>query len=154
MVSAFVSLTLVPMLASRFLTDEAHKKRPGALVRFFERGFDRTLAAVHAHARRRRCATASVGAAGVALPPSWPPAWLFYVIPKGFFPQEDIGQMQVSTEAAEDTSFERWCSCRTRGRDLPRRPGGGHGELVQRRQRRAEHRRMFINLKPRASARR
>ena len=31
--SAFVSLTLVPMLASRFLSDEAHKKRPGAIVR-------------------------------------------------------------------------------------------------------------------------
>jgi HAE1 family hydrophobic/amphiphilic exporter-1 len=37
--SAFVSLTLVPMLASRFLSDEAHKKRPGAIVRAFERGF-------------------------------------------------------------------------------------------------------------------
>jgi HAE1 family hydrophobic/amphiphilic exporter-1 len=44
-VSAFVSLTLVPMLASRFLTDEAHKKPPGALVRSFERGFDGLLAA-------------------------------------------------------------------------------------------------------------
>ena len=32
-------------------------------------------------------------------------AWLFYVIPKGFFPEEDIGQITVSTEAAEDTSF-------------------------------------------------
>ena len=39
LVSAFVSLTLVPMLASRFLTDEAHKKPPGLLVRAFERGF-------------------------------------------------------------------------------------------------------------------
>ena len=38
--SAFVSLTLVPMLASRFLKDEAHMKRPGAIVRAFERGFD------------------------------------------------------------------------------------------------------------------
>src|SRR5207244_653522 len=43
--SAFVSLTLVPMLASRFLKDEAHTKRPGAIVRLFERGFDRALAA-------------------------------------------------------------------------------------------------------------
>ena len=33
--------------------------------------------------------------------------WMFYVIPKGFFPQEDIGQIQVSTEAAEDVSFEQ-----------------------------------------------
>ena len=43
--SAFVSLTLVPMLASRFLSDEAHKKPPGALVRLFERGFDALLGA-------------------------------------------------------------------------------------------------------------
>jgi multidrug efflux pump subunit AcrB len=43
--SAFVSLTLVPMLASRFLSDEAHKKRPGAIVRSFERGFNSLLAA-------------------------------------------------------------------------------------------------------------
>ena len=42
--SAFVSLTLVPMLASRFLSDEAHKKRPGAIVRAFERGFNSMLA--------------------------------------------------------------------------------------------------------------
>jgi len=40
-VSAFVSLTLVPMLASRFLSDEDHKKRPGALVRSFERASTR-----------------------------------------------------------------------------------------------------------------
>ena len=41
--SAFVSLTLVPMLASRFIRDSAHQKRPGALVRLFERGFDAAL---------------------------------------------------------------------------------------------------------------
>ena len=56
-VSAFVSLTLVPMLASRFLTDEAHKKRPGALVRSFERGFNALLARLHALARRRLAAS-------------------------------------------------------------------------------------------------
>ena len=52
-VSAFVSLTLVPMLASRFLTDEAHKKPPGAIVRSFERGFDALARWLHALARRR-----------------------------------------------------------------------------------------------------
>ena len=40
-VSAFVSLTLVPILASKFLTDEAHKKPPGGLVKLFEVGFDK-----------------------------------------------------------------------------------------------------------------
>ncbi len=102
-VSAFVSLTLVPMLASRFLGDDAHKKPPGALVRGFERGFDgllaayaRTLDAALAH---RRTVLAVALATFVAT------VWLFMVIPKGFFPEEDIGQITVSTEASEDTSF-------------------------------------------------
>ena len=33
-------------------------------------------------------------------------AWLLYATPKGFFPQEDIGQLSVSTEARQDISFE------------------------------------------------
>ena len=102
-VSAFVSLTLVPMLASRFLTDEAHKRPPGALVRSFERGFDLLLAAytrlLDLALGHRKSILALALATFVAT------AWLMTVIPKGFFPEEDIGQIQVSTEAAEDTSF-------------------------------------------------
>jgi hydrophobic/amphiphilic exporter-1 (mainly G- bacteria), HAE1 family len=103
LVSAFVSLTLVPMLASRFLTDEEHKKPPGVLVRGFERGFDamlrgytRSLDAALSHRKTVLL---------VALLTFVATAWLFVVIPKGFFPEEDIGQISVSTEAAEDTSF-------------------------------------------------
>jgi len=103
-VSAFVSLTLVPMLASRMLTDEAHKKAPGALVRSFERGFDAMLAAytrtLDAALAHRRLVLLVALATFVAT------AWLFVVIPKGFFPEEDIGQITVSTEAAEDVSFD------------------------------------------------
>src|SRR5262249_44785047 len=33
-------------------------------------------------------------------------AWLVIATPKGFFPQEDIGQLSVSTEARQDISFE------------------------------------------------
>ena len=32
--------------------------------------------------------------------------WLLFITPKGFFPQEDIGQLSVSTEARQDISFE------------------------------------------------
>jgi HAE1 family hydrophobic/amphiphilic exporter-1 len=102
-VSAFVSLTLVPMLASRFLSDEAHKKPPGAVVRMFERGFDWSLSLYTRSldfALRHRKAVL-----GIALLTFVGTAWLFVVIPKGFFPEEDIGQIQVSTEASEDTSF-------------------------------------------------
>jgi len=31
--------------------------------------------------------------------------WLFVSMPKGFFPEEDIGQIRITTEASEDTSF-------------------------------------------------
>jgi HAE1 family hydrophobic/amphiphilic exporter-1 len=101
--SAFVSLTLVPMLASRFLKDEAHKKPPGALVRSFERGFDVVLGAYTRSldlALRHRVVVGLVAALTFAAT-----AYLFITIPKGFFPQEDIGQISVSTEASEDTSF-------------------------------------------------
>ncbi|OHC72769.1 MAG: acriflavine resistance protein B [Rhodoferax sp. RIFCSPLOWO2_12_FULL_60_11] len=102
-VSAFVSLTLVPMLASRFLTDEAHKKSPGAVVRSFARGFDRLLAGY------TRLLDIALGHRTfvllLALATLVGTVWLANIIPKGFFPEEDIGQIQVSTEASEDTSF-------------------------------------------------
>ncbi|QDL53466.1 efflux RND transporter permease subunit [Rhodoferax aquaticus] len=102
-VSAFVSLTLVPMLASKFLSDEEHKKPPGALVRGFEHAFDALLRgytrALDAALARRKLVLLLALATFAAT------AWLFTIIPKGFFPQEDIGQIQVTTEAAEDISF-------------------------------------------------
>jgi len=91
------------MLASRFLTDDAHKKPPGVLVRSFERAFDALLRGYMRSldlALRHRW---FVGA--VALATFVATAYLFVTIPKGFFPEEDIGQITASTEAAEDVSF-------------------------------------------------
>ncbi|MEK8033328.1 efflux RND transporter permease subunit [Ideonella sp. DXS29W] len=148
-VSAFVSLTLVPMLASRFLTDEEHKKRPGALVRAFERGFDRLLAvysrSLDAALRRRPLVLF------VALLTFVATAWLFIVIPKGFFPEEDIGQIQVTTESAEDTSFPEMVRLQERAAAIVRANpavatvssfNGGSGGAQN-------SGRMFLNLKPR-----
>ena len=148
-VSAFVSLTLVPMLASRFLTDDAHKKRPGALVRSFERGFDALLAgytrALDAALRRRGWVMAVAALTVVA---TWA---LFVTIPKGFFPEEDIGQISASTEASEDTSFEDMLRLQERVAELVRADpnvatvnsfhGGNSAQNTGR---------LFINLKPRA----
>ncbi|OUM02301.1 efflux RND transporter permease subunit [Variovorax sp. JS1663] len=116
MVSAVVSLTLVPMLASRLLRhqpreggvveddEDEHHPEPGtAIGRVFERGYrwvhgsymrtlDWTL--------RHRTVMLGVAASTFALT-----AWMFVTIPKGFFPEEDIGQIQITTEAAEDISF-------------------------------------------------
>ena len=102
-VSAFVSLTLVPMLASRYLTDEAHKKPPSALVQMFEKGFNVVLAAYtrsldFALGHSKFILIIAVATFGIT-------AWMLAVIPKGFFPEEDIGQIQVTTEGPEDISF-------------------------------------------------
>ncbi len=102
-VSAFVSLTLVPMLASQFIKGHAHEKPPGAIIRLFERAFNALLRgytrALDVALARRKSVLA------VALLTFALTAWLSIIIPKGFFPQEDIGQITVQTEASEDTSF-------------------------------------------------
>ncbi|OGB28834.1 MAG: acriflavine resistance protein B [Burkholderiales bacterium RIFCSPLOWO2_12_FULL_61_40] len=146
-VSAFVSLTLVPMMASRFLSDEAHKKPPGALVRVFEQGFDRLLAAytrlLDLAMGHRKTVLAVAVATFVAT------AVLINVIPKGFFPEEDIGQIQVSTEASEDTSFPEMVRLQERAAAIIRTDdniaavssfnGGSNAQNTGR---------MFITLKP------
>jgi len=146
--SAFVSLSLVPMLASRFLADEAHKKKPGALVRLFERGFNSMLAAytrsLDAALRWRKTVLLVAVLTFVAT------GWLFNTIPKGFFPEEDIGQMNVSTEGGEDVSFEEMVRLQDRAAAILRADpavatvssfNGGQGSQ--------NTGRMFVNLKPR-----
>ena len=147
--SAFVSLTLVPMLASRFLTDDAHKKPPGAIVRSFERGFDVLLSWYSRSldvALTRRWVVMLV-----ALLTFVATAYLFVTIPKGFFPEEDIGQITASTEAAEDTSFPEMVRLQDRAAAIVREDpnvlavssfNGGTGSQ--------NTGRMFILLKPRA----
>ena len=148
-VSAFVSLTLVPMLASRFLTDAAQQKKPGFVVRFFEAAFNAMLRlytqTLDAALRWRKTVLL------VALLTFAATAWLFMVIPKGFFPEEDIGQIAVSTEAAEDTSFPEMVRLQERVAAILRTDpnvatvssfNGGTGSQ--------NTGRMFMNLKPRA----
>ena len=103
LVSAVVSLTLVPMLCSRFLRHHAPQEE-SALGRVFERGFDALL---RGYARTLDLALAHrTVVLGVALGSFALTAWLFVQIPKGFFPEEDLGQIQVTLEAAEDISFD------------------------------------------------
>jgi HAE1 family hydrophobic/amphiphilic exporter-1 len=152
LVSAFVSLTLVPMLASRFLKDEAHQRKPGLLVRSFERGFDAMLSGYSKTLDLALGHRKSVLL--VALLTFVATAWLFVSIPKGFFPEEDIGQIQASTEAAEDTSFPAMVQLQEAAASIVRNnrnvaavssfngAGGGGGSQ--------NTGRMFITLKPRA----
>src|ERR1700755_2145782 len=101
-VSMIVSLTLTPMMASRFL--RAHKEtRHGKLYNWSERGFEAML---HAYERgldlvlRWRLTTLVVFFITLGLS-----VWLFMLIPKGFFPQQDNGLITATSEAAQDISF-------------------------------------------------
>jgi HAE1 family hydrophobic/amphiphilic exporter-1 len=103
LVSGVVSLTLTPMLASRFLkpSKEAHH---GALFNWTEhvfqgllRFYDVTLRFVIRHN------FATLMFSFVVLGAT---AYMFVVVPKGFLPTEDIGQIRISTEAAQGISFE------------------------------------------------
>src|SRR5262245_34322078 len=101
-VSAFVALTLTPMMASRFLLSEREMSR-GPLYAITERGFatmllgyERALDVVLRH----QFVTLCVFLATVALT-----VYLFVLIPKGFFPQQDTGLITGISEAGQDVSF-------------------------------------------------
>jgi len=102
LVSAVVSLTLTPMMCAQFLSNET-AARHGRLYRIVERGFDGLLAGYRSGLdfvlRHQPFALAVFVATVVAT------GYLFVIIPKGFFPQQDIGLITGFTEAAQDVSF-------------------------------------------------
>ena len=101
-VSMVVSLTLTPMMASRFL--RAHgETQHGRFYQWSERAFDAML---HGYERgldlalRWRLATLAIFFATLGLS-----VYLFVIIPKGFFPQQDVGLITATSEAGQDISF-------------------------------------------------
>jgi HAE1 family hydrophobic/amphiphilic exporter-1 len=104
LVSAFVSLTLTPMLCSRFLKPTDHSKEQGRLSKAVEGIFDRSLAGYErtlewAMRHRRVTLLFSLGILVMTIV-------LGRVVPKGFLPSEDQDQLIGTTEAAEGTSFD------------------------------------------------
>jgi hydrophobic/amphiphilic exporter-1 (mainly G- bacteria), HAE1 family len=102
-VSAFVSLTLTPMMASRFLRHEK-KIKHNRFYEATERGFDRMLRAYEKGldvVLRHQLVTLCVFLATLAVT-----GYLFVIIPKGFFPQQDTGLITGVSEAAQDVSFK------------------------------------------------
>ncbi len=147
-VSAIVSLTVTPMMSSRFLKPEA-KDGHGKLYMFFERGFDALLAgytrtldvAIRHHRVTLSVFLASLGVTAV----------VFIQIPKGFFPTQDTGLITGVLEASQDISFMKMSGIqREAGRIVQSDPGvasigmqvgGGSGSTIN-------MSRMFITLKP------
>ena len=101
-VSMVVSLTLTPMMASRFLRAHGETSH-GWFYQWSERGFDAMLRGYERGldlALRWRLTTLAIFFATLALS-----VYLFIVIPKGFFPQQDVGLITATSEAAQDISF-------------------------------------------------
>ena len=102
LLSGIVSLTTTPMLCSKFLKHE-HGQSHGKLYMAIERGFRamfdfyvRTLdIAFQRHRTVFAVFLATIALSGV----------LYLLVPKGFFPQQDIGLMSTVVEGAQDISF-------------------------------------------------
>jgi len=148
-VSAFVSLTLTPMMASRFLKPHSEEKH-GRLFNASERVFDAMLAGYKRGldlALRFRQVTFAVFLLSLAATIA-----LFVLIPKGFFPQQDTGLIVGQSEAAQDISFQDMLRKQEKiGAIIQRDPavasvamaiGGGGGNSLN-------TGRFFITLKPR-----
>jgi multidrug efflux pump len=101
-VSMIVSLTTTPMMCARFLVPENQRHHGWfyrAGERFFDwlvQGYDRTLTGVLNHP----LPTLLILLGAVALN-----VYLYAMVPKGFFPQQDTGRLTGSIVGAQDISF-------------------------------------------------
>ncbi len=104
LLSLLISLTLTPMLCAYLLKDEsAHKETRlqaflrsmiDVVFRWYERALDVVL--------RHQALTLFVAVATLAVT-----ALLYIAVPKGFFPVQDTGMIQIVTEAPQSSSFKR-----------------------------------------------
>ncbi len=148
-VSLVVSLTLTPMMASRFLKPHTGETQHGKLYQLSEKFFDAMLRGYEWGldlVLRWRFTTLCVFFATVALS-----VYLFTVIPKGFFPQQDVGLITSITEGGQDISFKEMSRLQAQiGAIVQKDPAvasiamsvGGGGSALN-------NGRMFITLKPR-----
>ena len=102
LLSAVVSLTLTPMLCARLLRhtpEESHGRLYQATGRFFDRTIDHYGRALHWVLNRQGLTWLVFGATLVLT------VVLYLVVPKGFFPVQDTGTLQATTEADQSISF-------------------------------------------------
>jgi hydrophobe/amphiphile efflux-1 (HAE1) family protein len=103
MVSLVVSLTTTPMLCAKFL--EAHNKRKhGGIYHLAEKGLDRMTAEYEAGLRwvlRHQTLILIITVLTFALN-----IYLYILIPKGFFPQQDTGRLSGQVRGQQDISFD------------------------------------------------
>jgi len=103
LVSGFVSLTLTPMICARILREHRADRRESLFARIVDSGFNAVLKLYQIALDgviRIRFVVLLLTLGTIALT-----GWIYFQIPKGFFPQEDTGLLRASVEAAPDVSF-------------------------------------------------
>ncbi|KAB8045375.1 efflux RND transporter permease subunit [Janthinobacterium aquaticum] len=104
MISLVISLTTTPMMCAWLLKNGEQHKPPGAVARWFERGFERMLT-FYEHCLDWALSSAAlvmtilVFVVGLNV-------YLFAAAPKGFFPQQDTGQINGGMRADQSISFQ------------------------------------------------
>src|SRR3569623_1014625 len=102
-ISAIISLSLTPAMCARFLKPEAEEPPMGLLQRMFGAVFDSALRFYESGLRwvlRHQIIMLLVTVGTMAAT-----VWVYGLVAKGFFPQQDTGMMMGTTEAAQDISF-------------------------------------------------
>ena len=151
LISGFVSLSLTPMLCSRFLKG-AHGASNNALFRWSESVFSTVLAGYQRTLRlaMRHHVMVSLAALAMALVT----VWMFIKAPKGFLPNEDTGRIVISTEAEQGVAFEKMIELQQKAASIVSknpavesfmsRIGGGGGARA------SNTGRLLLSLKPRS----
>mgnify|MGYP001555977049 CR=1 FL=1 len=104
LISGVISLTLTPMLCSRFLRPHRADRQHGRFYQATERIFQRALGLYERTLRislHHRPVVVGIAALMIVLT-----VVLLVVVPKGFIPTEDTGQINCTIETAQDASFE------------------------------------------------
>ena len=103
LISLVISLTTTPMMCAYLLRPEK-KEKEGRLARFFERAFDR-VHKTYEHsldwALHAKPLVIALLVAVIAMT-----AWLYIAVPKGFFPQQDSGQLNAGIRADQSVSSQ------------------------------------------------
>ncbi|MBT9474735.1 efflux RND transporter permease subunit, partial [Polaromonas sp.] len=104
LISLVISLTTTPMMCAWLLKPAGHSKPPGRLARGFETGFNRLLRGYEVSldwALTHRRTVMAMLLAVIALN-----VYLYVKVPKGYFPQQDSGQIRGGLRADRSISFE------------------------------------------------